>query len=60
MGGDGLDCPTCSTLVKPIYASAYVAKLHYLDSRFFVMCDNCGLKVTTNAFNEWRAQKEEE
>lgn len=57
---EGLNCPTCSTLVDPVFASAHVGKMFYLDSRYFVICDGCGLKISTNAYRRWMAEKEEE
>ena len=55
-----IDCPTCSTLAEPIRHTAYVGKIFYLDSRYYVMCDECGLRISTNAYREWLSQRESE
>ena len=55
-----IDCPTCSTLSPPIRFSAYPMKIHYFDSRTYVMCDECGLKITTDKYREWLATRKEE
>tara|TARA_B100001778_G_C18575789_1_gene624874 strand:- start:1032 stop:1145 length:114 start_codon:yes stop_codon:yes gene_type:complete len=35
-------------------------KIHYMDSRTYVMCDECGLKITTDKYREWLATRKEE
>ena len=55
MGGDSIDCPICLTLSPPIFETANVGQIHYLDSRFYVTCDECGLKVITTKYREMMA-----
>ena len=60
MGGDNLDCPICASLVEPKFGTASVGKRHYLDSKYYVTCDVCGLDVSTNDYREKLAKMAEE
>jgi hypothetical protein len=57
MGGDNLDCPTCATLVEPKFGTASAGKRHYMDSKFYVTCDICGLDMSTNAYRATLAKR---
>ena len=59
MGGDNLDCPTCATLVEPKFGTASAGKRHYMDSKFYVTCDICGLDMSTNAYRATLAKMAE-
>jgi len=60
------NCPICIELVTPIKGSMTLGKIHYMDSRYVMTCDECGLVVSTNKWREltsaslYRAKQEEE
>ena len=46
------NCPICIELVTPIKGSMTLGKIHYMDSRYVMTCDECGLVVSTNKWRE--------
>lgn len=60
------DCPVCLDLVTPIKGTMSIGKVHYMDSRYVMTCDECGLVVSTNKWREmtsslsYRNRQEEE
>ena len=60
------DCPICIELVTPIKGSMTIGKIHYMDSRYVMTCDECGLVVSTNKWREltsaslYKVKEEEE
>jgi len=55
-----VDCPTFSTLYPPTRMSAYATKMHHMDSITYVMCDECGLIMTTDKYTQWVIGRKEE
>lgn len=55
MGGEGYNCPVCLDLANPIRATMSIGKVHYMDSRYIMTCDKCGLSISTNKWRELTA-----
>jgi hypothetical protein len=60
------DCPICIELATPIKGSMSIGKIHYMDSRYVMTCDECKLVISTNKWREltsaalYKTKQEEE